>query len=408
MGLRVRTANPPLACLAGEIDMLRALGLRHIPVALATAETDAPMTRSRYCKEVVPVPPWWSEPERSVDALIDWAATKDHKPVLFYDGDHDLVAISRARERLAPHFHFVLPPADLVEACTHKVSFAELAAEKDLPVPRTVLLTKGDDIDSLVADWDSFPAVLKPSMRDNWFATVGSHQKALRLENSEQLRQSLEELAAEGIDLILQAAVEGGEEQIVSYHCYVRADGSMAAEFTGRKIRTTPRLYGLSTHLEITADEDVMRAGQSIVEKIGFTGVLKADFKIDVRDNRLFLLELNPRFNLWHHPATVAGAPIPEMVYRDCIDGLPARGAPPVRAKAGVRWVNPVLDLVAYREYHAAGEVTRGQWVRQVLTAQANEGLNWRDPMPGVTALSRRVRSRLQRLIRRREVRADH
>jgi predicted ATP-grasp superfamily ATP-dependent carboligase len=396
-----QATGAPLACAVTELSMVRALGRRQIPVALATSEPRSPMTRSRYCREIIPLPPWWSEPERAVDALIDWTATKNHRPVLFYDGDHDLIAISRARQRLAPHFRFVLPPAELVEACTDKLRFAELAEQRALPVPRTALLTSGTDFDDFLAGWSSFPAVLKPAMRNNWFATVGSHEKALRIETREQLRKSLDDLGTHGLDLVLQAAVEGGEEQIVSYHAYVRADGSTAAEFTGRKIRTWPRRYGLSTYLQITDDADVLRAGRSLVDTLEFTGVLKADFKIDVRDQQLYLLEVNPRFNLWHHAATVAGAPIPEMVYRDCVDGLPARRGATVRARAGLRWINPVADLPALREYRAAGEVTLPQWARQVLTAQVNEGFNWRDPLPGLVALGHRLQRRFKRLIDR-------
>ena len=35
--------------------------------------------------------------------------------MLFYQGDHDLLAASRGRERMAGHLRCVLPPAELVE-----------------------------------------------------------------------------------------------------------------------------------------------------------------------------------------------------------------------------------------------------------------------------------------------------
>jgi hypothetical protein len=90
------------------------------------------------------------------------------------------------------------------------------------------------------------------------------------------------------------------------------------------------------------------------------------------------------------------------MVYRDCVDGLPAHAGPTVRARAGVRWINPVVDLAAFGEYRAAGEVTPAQWARQLLTAQVNEGFNWRDPLPGLVAVGQRVQRRFKKLIGRR------
>jgi predicted ATP-grasp superfamily ATP-dependent carboligase len=388
-----RSPDDPLACVVGEISMVRPLGRKGIPVALATSEPDSPITHSRYCKAVVALPSWVSEPDRAVAALIDWGRTQRKKPVLFYQGDHDLVAISRARERLAEVFRFVIPSAAIVEALTDKLQFEDLARACDLPVPRTLRLQHGEDFLGRLQGWDKFPAVLKPSMRSNWYATIGCQQKALRVETREELHRQLL-LLGNQMDLLVQAAVEGGEEQIVNYHAYVRADGSIAAEFTGRKIRTAPRLYGISSHVQITDDARVKQAGRSLVQKLGFTGVLKADFKIDIRDQGMFLLEINPRFNLWHHPGTVAGVPIPQIVYDDCIGAPPRYASAPQITRHDVRWVDPVLDWMAFKEYRAAGELTRGRWLMQLATADVNEGFTLRDPAPGLMALRARFESR--------------
>ena len=408
MNTEAHASSAPLACLIGDLSMIRALGRRGIPVALATTDPVSLIARSRYCHAVVPVPSWVKEPDRAIDALIDWARTQPRRPVLFYQGDHDMVAVSRARDRLATCFDFVLPPAELVEALSDKFQFADLAAERALPVPQTLRLYRGEDYRERSRDWQSFPAVLKPSMRTEWFERVGSTQKALRVESPEDLEHAWKLLGVNDLDLLLQAAVEGGEEQIVSYHAYVRVDGSMAAEFTGRKIRTAPRLYGMSSHVEITDDPEVLRLGRSVVAKLGFTGVLKIDFKIDVRDLQLYLLEINARFNLWHHPGTVAGVPIPEIVYRDCT-GTGSRSAVPVRiTRKGVRWVDPMLDRKALKEYRDAGEVTLAGWLLQLLTVDVNEGFSWRDPGPGLLSLRGRVERKLSKWLGRREVRVDH
>ena len=395
----VQAAHMPLAVVAGDISMIRALGLRGIPVALATAQTDAPMTRSRYCRDLIPIPGWVEDPEGSLQALLDWARRQPVKPVLFYQGDHDMIAVSRDRERMAQAFHFVLPSAFLVEALSDKFQFADLALERGLPVPRTLRLHRGEDYAQRLRDWDSFPAVLKPSMRTNWFERVGNNQKALRVEDRGSLDAILRQIGDNDLDLLIQAAVEGGEEQIVSYHAYVRADGSTAAEFSGRKVRTAPRLYGISSHVAITDDAQVLALGRSVVQSLGFTGVLKIDFKIDVRDGKLYILEINPRFNLWHHPGTVAGVPIPELVYRDCVDGVQASAAPLRVRRAGVRWVEPMLDRKAMHEYRRAGELSFGRWLVQLLTVDVNEGINWRDPAPGLVFLATRVRNRLMRWV---------
>jgi predicted ATP-grasp superfamily ATP-dependent carboligase len=209
-------------------------------------------------------------------------------------------------------------------------------------------------------------------------------------------------------DFLLQEAIEGGEECIESYHAYVRPGGQVMGEFAGRKLRTSPRRYGFSTCVEITDREDVLALGRSILEKIGFSGVVKIDFKREPSTGRLHLLELNPRFNLWHHPGAVAGVSLPALVYQDCVE--PGSARPAGRAKAGVRWMSAREDYRAMREYRAAGELSFARWLGQLLTVTVNEGFLFRDPLPGLAGLGGTLRRKVARLLGRRPARpvAEH
>ena len=64
-----------------------------------------------------------------------------------------------------------------------------------------------------------------------------------------------------------------------------------------------------------------------VVARLGFRGVIKLDFKEDERDGCLYLLEANPRFNLWHHPGAIAGVNLPALVYSDLVSPGSARPA---------------------------------------------------------------------------------
>ena len=143
-------------------------------------------------------------------------------------------------------------------------------------------------------------------------------RKAIYVENVEALRRIWPQLCGVGVELLAQDFIPGAEGRIESYHCYVDQRGELAGEFTGRKIRTYPMCYGHTTALEITDAEDVRRNGRAIVERLALTGVAKLDFKRNSRGN-LRLLEINPRFNLWHHAGAVAGVNIPALVYADLV-----------------------------------------------------------------------------------------
>lgn len=391
--------NRAKALLVGDVSMVRALGRAEIPVVLASTEPSPPAARSRFCSEVLRV----SDGDGAIDDIVAWARRQSQRPVLFYQGDGDLLMMARNQDRLREHAHLVIARASLVEDLVDKLRFAELAVRVALPVPKTLSLRCDADNSEALGAWSMFPCVLKPSVRSNWIGSAlqrenGGAGKAVRIDAREALLGVERLMRADGVDCVLQAAISGGEERILSYHAYVREDGSVAAEFTGKKVRTRPRQYGYSTCVTISHDDEVQALGRAIVKSLGFTGVLKMDFKRGENDGALHLLEINPRFNLWHHLGAVAGVSIPALVYADCV--APGTARSPQTARPSAVWMSTRGDLRAMLEYRRAGELSLRAWLRQAALADVHEDLDWRDPAPFVADLAQRARRALPLVLR--------
>jgi D-aspartate ligase len=366
------------AAVVGETDLVRALALARIRVA-AMAPDGAPVRLSRYVKELVPWADSWREPAAFTSSLVEWAQSQDAPPTLFYDGDWDLLAISRGRDELAPSLRFVVAGAELVEDLVDKARFAVLSERLGLPVPPGRVLRPGTSSADDAAEV-GFPAVVKPLTRqhETWRPIVRS--KVARVASRSELDVLWDRLADAAVDVLVQREIPGPESAIESHHVYVDDSGDIVAEFTGRKLRTFPRVHGYTTALEITDEPTVSKAGSETIAALGLTGVAKLDFKRD-EHGELHLLEVNPRFTLWHHPGAVAGVNIPELVHRDlCGERRPAIR----RARAGVRWISP-RDLAAAR----ANGTSTLRWLRFALTADALS-FSPLDPKPLVAAFARR------------------
>lgn len=388
----------PLALVIGDLSMVRALGRSDIPVVLASSEPAPVAARSRYCTDVLRIPSVVERPDEAIDAIVAWAGKQPKRPVIFYQGDHDLLAVSRHRERVAACADLVLPHAELVEDLVDKLRFAALAQRVGLPVPPTVALRRHERIERELAAWTAFPCVLKPAVRTHWVGSSlqkqwGGSGKAVRVATREELDRVMPIMRAHETDCVLQAAVDGGEDQILSYHAYVRPHGEIVAEFTGRKVRTRPRQYGFSTCVRVVDEPEVRRVGREVLRKLDFSGVLKMDFKRDLRDGQLYLLEINPRFNLWHHAGMVAGVCIPALVYADCV--RPGSAQPPKTIRDDVRWLSVRSDLSALLEYRRAGELSITRWLRELVTADVNEDALWQDPLPFFADLVARAKRAL-------------
>jgi D-aspartate ligase len=386
-----------LACVLGGLSLIRALGRAQIPVAcVVTPETREQPSFSRYVRRTLVAPSAVTDPEGLITELLRFSSSLSTPPVLFVDNDDDLLFVSRNRERLAPSFLFALPPPELLEELVDKRRFTALAKRKNLPTPETHVIAQGTATrDPRVRTWSRFPCILKPGLRTHWAGrrlahhVIGGTQKAICVKSHAELQAMAPALETHPSDFILQPLIVGGEEQIVSYHAYVD-NGVVIADFTGRKVRTAPREYGFSTYVRITDDERVRRIGRDVVARLGFRGVIKLDLKEDKRDGRLYLLEANPRFNLWHHPGAVAGVNLPALVYRDLVSPGTARRHQR-RARADVRWMWALADL---HEYRVAGELDPLRWLRELAGADVVEDLCWSDPLPGVARLVSRLRPR--------------
>ena len=387
MSAEAKAQRRARACVLGDTDLLRALGLAGVPCAVA-APPGAPARHSRLARVRLD----WADPWEQSDALLGvlerFAAAEPEPPVLFYEDDGDVLLISRQRERLRRHFRFVVPARALVEDLVDKSRFQILAERLGLPVPAARLLDPRTDPAPLDLD---FPLVVKPRVRreEQWPAIAGG-AKALRVDAEAGLRELWQRLAAAGLPVLVQRLIPGPETQVESYHVYVDERGDTVGEFTGRKLRTWPPAYGGSTALVTSDAPDVAALGRTIVARLGLRGVAKLDFKrAPAPDGRLYLLEVNPRFNLWHHLGARAGVNLPALVYADLTgEPRPRRAV----ARAGVRWCQPWHDALAAR---AAG-VPWLTWLVWTLGCEAKRAIAWDDPLPLAGALLERAMSRLR------------
>ncbi|HEY2207623.1 MAG TPA: hypothetical protein VGH99_24485 [Pseudonocardia sp.] len=374
----------------GTVEVIRSLQLAGIPTAVVAPASDA----AKYSAWAHTVFHWdWTQPleahdEVLADRLLAWALGQPEAPVIFSSSDQALIFVSRHRERLARGFRFVIPDEELVEAMADKALFSDLAERQALPVPATKVIPPGP-VDRLPDLSDlGYPLIIKPERRDRaWRDIKDDHDvkcKALIVDSEERLREVWPKLAALNRTMVAQQYVCGPESAIESYHVYATEAGDIAAEFSGKKIRTYPVDCGFTTALRITDEPDVLFAGRKLVEQLDVRGVAKFDFK-RAPDGQLFLFEINARTSLWNHPGAKAGVNIPAAVYAD----LTGRRRPKLREHPrAITWVHP-KDVLSARE----SGVSLGSWLWFALRSSAKAFWYWRDPMPFFGMAMSRVRT---------------
>ena len=148
---------------------------------------------------------------------------------------------------------------------------------------------------------------------------------------------------------------------------------------------------GYSTAVATTVSGDAAEMGREVLEKLQLRGVAKVDFKRDPA-GRLWLLEVNPRFNLWHRVGAVAGVNIPAVVWADTM-GLPRPS--PMKATPGIKWCDAISDWPAAQ----ASGMSVSAWLRWLGSCESFSDLDFTDPMPVAAKLAAVARDQARHLL---------
>jgi D-aspartate ligase len=377
-----RAADGPMAVVLGDIELVRPLALAGIRCGVVASSNNA----TRFSRHATRIFTWnrdaaFNRDEELARRLLQYGLSQPEPPVLFYQWNNQLLFVSRHREQLVQAFRFVIADAGKVEAMADKARFQALAEALSLPVPATRVLRPGPATSPPDLSILGFPLIVKPHQRDGRWKTIEPFRKALRVDTPEALCALWPKLSVIGV-VVAQQYIGGPESRIESYHVYVDDHDEIIGEFTGHKLRTSPCDCGQTTALRVTHIEDVARLGRELVRVLGLRGVAKLDFK-RAPDGTLYLLEVNPRFNLWHHPGARAGVNLPALVFAD----LTGRPRPPaMRRPAEVRWCTP-RDLKAAQE----SGMSIARWLPWALGCEAKALWAWDDPLPSVAAGASRL-----------------
>lgn len=382
---RVALDTSAAAVVTSDLYLIRCLRPAGIRTVAVTWGKDDPFLFSRHCREQKIVADNRTDPDQYVRDLIELGKTFTKKPMLCYNSDTILLTVSRYREQLAPYYHFLLPPAEHVEAMVDKLLFAGLAEKYGMPVPVTVRseeLTSADDALARV----TLPCILKPDSRHYGWNTSelaadrSGTQKVVIAETPDEFRRMFDAVRELSPRFVVQPYIPGGDDHILSFHGYFNAKGEPLGYFVGKKIRTFPKNNGVSTYLELTHSQEVVDLSLAVLRRMNFVGAIKIDFKKDPVTGKLWILEFNPRFTLWNQLGAAAGLNLPLLAYAEQT-GQPC--TPQFDYTVGTRWLAFGPDLRAFlRSYRPAGEWTWPQYVRSMLYPKVYDQFAWDDPGP--------------------------
>lgn len=381
------TRKTPVVVTGGSANALGVLrSLAHCDLTLLCDSRQTPAWHSRYGRKVKVAD---TRAASVVDDLLALAGRlpQGDRPVLIVTEEKTVVQLSQARERLAPHFRFLLCEEPTLSELQSKEGFQRLAQQAGAPVPQGAVLHSPADLPATHAL--QYPCVLKPLEQDATYAA--RFKKAYKVVSADEVAALYREIEPVMPHMIVQEWLEGEDSDI--YFClgFWDTNSNLVGEcFTGRKVRSWPLQVGgtASCTSAPEAAETLRRLTCAFAKATGYVGQMGMEFKYDARRGGFYMVEPTVgRTDYQHEIATLSGCNVLGMMVAH-LTGTPVEHSGPAQP---VVWYDEISDAKAL----AAGAPDT------LFRDRPRVAAVWRplDPMPTLADLAQRAAGRIRRLL---------
>ncbi|MBI0583225.1 MAG: hypothetical protein ISF22_03255 [Methanomassiliicoccus sp.] len=356
------------------LGVIRSLGREGVPILAVDHHKNAPGLHSRYASpQVLPEPA--AHPEEVFKRLMSIGSGFGEKGVLFPCSDAYVLFVSRYRKELAEHFDFCIPSEAVLEGMVNKRRQYEEASRIGTPISKTFYPQDMKQVRE-IRDLLDYPAFIKPYYSHLWYEVFGN--KGFKVRSPRELEERYAVIFSTGLEALVQSIIQGPNTNHIKVCAYYDRQGVRRGLFLTRKMRQNPTEFGVGSIMESFHDDRLAAIGIKFLEGINYRGVGSIELKLDDRDGKYKMIELNPRLWAQNSQPTYAGINFPKMQY----DDLTGRPMEETDYRDGVRWIDTLEDFRAFWWYRQRGMATFGDLARAWLKNDCHAYFAWDDPVP--------------------------
>ena len=289
---------------------------------------------SRYCSKFVT----YLSPKNEAFISSLYNIIKDIEADVLVPMSNDTVFQITKYKKLFEEITIVpFPDHEIMLKAYDKLKTARSAEELNIPTPRTYFFNNEDELESF-SEITDYPLIVKPRMGG------GASTGLFLVDSPEKLISAYTAVTKEYGSSIIQEYIPGKSEQMHMVNVLLNRNSKPAVLFTAKKIREYPVTGGITTCGISTWEPDLMELSVKLLENWGWYGPAEVEFKIDPRDEKPKLIEVNPRFWQYLQLPIACGIEFPYLLYKIALD---ENIKPMPRYKIGMKYINPLKDMLS-------------------------------------------------------------
>lgn len=359
----------------GALGIARSAGRIGIPVYRIGKERRVPAALSRYFKSLHPFPQQATAAE-ILEALH--AFSRDHgRALLVPIDDVSAMFLDEHAGELEDAFLFPAQPKGLPQALASKREMHRLCLEHDIPTPMAAFPSSEADVIEH-ADRAVFPVVAKRI--DASMPAPPEAPSVFIAEDRQSLLDAYRSMESpQAPNVLLQEYIPGTLAMTWMFNGYFDSRSDCQIAVTAQKLRQAPPYTGATTLGVCLPNPTVEETTKRLMKAIGYQGILDIGYRLDQRDGRYKLLDVNPRiggsFRLF---VGADGMDVLRALYLD----MTGQQVPASAPQEGRRWLVEPLDLASSLAYRRRGDLTAGEWVRSLRGVRETAWFAADDPLP--------------------------
>lgn len=376
----LKNTDEPIALVLGRymtlaLGVLRSLAKKNIPLFVLDPMSKPISSFSKYYKGTLCPHPKHDE-KKYIEFLLEFGEKLNTKAVIIPVGDIEVSVILRNKSKLEKYYKFYSSDFDIVEKFLNKRLFYKTIEKHGISHPKTYILNNESDAEETSKKID-YPCILKPVYSDYFRSDFRT--KLFKVDSKEELIKKYKTAAERNHEVVTQEIIPGG----VRYHygCDVYYDKNQQPNgvFMYRRIREWPHSFGNGCFIESVQVPELEEITTELVKKVGYHGIVDAEFKKDPRDNKFKIIEINPRYWMQNSFPIRCGINFPYMAYMDAIGRDFEKQ---VFNGKHVKWLYMFEDLSSSLKSIRKKEISLNDWINSYKGEREYAIFSWDDPLP--------------------------
>jgi len=302
-----------------SLAIVRSLGKRGIDVTVGESVDFCTASLSRYCKNHIRYPAPERDRKSFIEALLVEVKSKEYEVVYPVAGETTL-PIAMYKDEFTPYVKVPLPDYETIKKADDKAETLQIAKRLGIPCPKTYFVDTLKQVER-IARQAHFPLVIKPRQKLKWTngrATLTKVTEENYVFSRRELRVKYQKIHRQSSFPLLQEYIPGEGYGFAGLFDH----GELKAFFMHKRLREFPITGGASTLRESIYCEEMRQLGEKLLRAINWHGVAMVEFKLDQRDGKFKLMEINGRWWGSLPLAIASGVDFPYLLHKLTVDGV--------------------------------------------------------------------------------------